>query len=540
MGMDILVLDEGAKTPPQKNRSKSFQNAPDSAGTPQGRRRSDRIRQKMVDYVKEGNGLLDLFEEPYSNGAYRKKHKLNTIIGYSFAENLEKTITTPRGSSIQSMFPKQFEFLNNHPSSPRRVELDQFKRRLQFKSGARSSLMLTDAYKSIERKEKMKEFHEYQRGKRNTAQFKSRGLSLPAISKTRQTSILTGQKEGEAPKVQFVPRHNLRPRPKKISVADIDQDSTMFTGGRGLAKGTLEKRMSQYKQVKSHGSFDFTSWKDRDEAWRTKRLANYMSSSKLARETTLFKKRNLSICGWGNAQKNLGNYLSICWEYNPDLDADKDQTLPDQIPNILNRNNSEGVCVESGVIYIPEWTNNPNNQYLKGYCFTIQSELALKYEPAQRVLFEQASDLVQRSFYQYNMDLSLDSSLDDNFTIDIFVSSVPSEDLSQITVRGVTQFIFMKSYIYVDKICVAHEYQKMGIGAFLMERVYNVARKRNKDILLYALGPVVDVYKKWGFEYCKEWPPIPKDIGVIMRKRIRTEGVVDRYVGLEWDGTGFS
>ncbi|KAF9171275.1 hypothetical protein BGX20_007847 [Mortierella sp. AD010] len=494
MGMDILVLDEGAKTPPQKNRSKSFQNAPDSAGTPQGRRRSDRIRQKMVDYVKEGNDLIDIFEELYSNGAYREKHKLNTITGYSFAGNLEKTITTPRGSSIQSMFPKQFEFLNNHPSSPRRVELDQFKRRLQFKSGARSSLMLTDAYKSIERKEKMKEFHEYQRGKRNTAQFKSRGY----------------------------------------------QDSTTFTGGRGLAKSTLEKRMSQYKQVKSHGSFDFTSWKDRDEAWRTKRLANYMSSSKLARETTLFKKRNLSICGWGNAQKNLGNYLSICWEYNPDLDADKDQTLPDQIPNILNRNNSEGVCVESGVIYIPEWTNNPKNQYLKGYCFTIQSELALKYEPAQRVLFEQASDLVQRSFYQYNMDLSLDSSLDDNFTIDIFVSSVPSEDLSQITVRGVTQFIFMKSYIYVDKICVAHEYQKMGIGAFLMERVYSIARKRNKDILLYALGPVVDVYKKWGFEYCKEWPPIPKDIGVIMRKRIRTEGVVDRYVGLEWDGTGFS
>ncbi|KAF9993129.1 hypothetical protein BGZ65_011401, partial [Modicella reniformis] len=67
-----------------------------------------------------------------------------------------ETITTPRGSSIHSLFPKQLDFLS--PSSPRRVELDQFKRRLQFKSGARSGVMLTDAYKSLERTEKIKEF----------------------------------------------------------------------------------------------------------------------------------------------------------------------------------------------------------------------------------------------------------------------------------------------------------------------------------------------------------------------------------------------
>jgi hypothetical protein len=73
-----------------------------------------------------------------------------------------------------------------------------------------------------------------------------------------------------------------------------------------------------------------------------------------------------------------------------------------------------------------------------------------------------------------------------------------------------------------------------------MQRLYTIAQKRNKDILLYALGPVVNIYKKWGFEYCKEWPPIEGDIGAIMRKRIRTDGVVDQYVGLEWDGTSFS
>lgn len=74
------------------------------------------------------------------------------------------------------MFPKELEkFI---PPSPRRVELDKFKRRLQFKSGARSSLMKTEAYKTLERKEKVRAFHEDQRGKRYNAQFKSRGCKL--------------------------------------------------------------------------------------------------------------------------------------------------------------------------------------------------------------------------------------------------------------------------------------------------------------------------------------------------------------------------
>lgn len=248
----------------------------------------------------------------------------------------------------------------------------------------------------------------------------------------------------------------------------------------------------------------------------------------------------VELCGWGNAKRNLGNYLSICWDYNSHLDADKDQTISGYDHRILTRSSAEGTTLETGLIYYPQKQEDSENEYLVGYCFTIQSELALKYEAAQQVLFDQASALVRESFLQYNMDLSLDSSLDDEFTLDLFVSSAPSTDMSQIRVRGVTQFIFMKSYIYVDKICVAHQHQKTGIGAFLMKRVYAIARKRNKDVLLYALGPVVSIYKKWGFEYCKEWPPIEGDIGAIMRKRIRTEGEVDKYVGLDWDGTSFS
>ncbi|KAF9919844.1 hypothetical protein FBU30_010468 [Linnemannia zychae] len=499
LGREELILEDGAKTPPRKIRGRTSQIAEEPVGAPSGNRRSDRLRKKMADYVGHG-----------------------------------ETITTPRGSSIHSMFPKELEkFI---PPSPRRVELDKFKRRLQFKSGARSSLMKTEAYKSLERKEKVRAFHEDQRGKRYSAQVKSRGLSLPAISKTRQTSIALPSKEGEPPKVQFVARHNLRPRPPRVPVKGVND---LSLSGSALLE-SLEKRKTQYKQLKLHESVDFVSWNERDDAWRSKRLANYMSSSKLARETSLFKKRKLNICGWGNPQKNLGNYLSICWEYNPDLDADKNQKLQHRHPAILNRNNDKGVCVESGVIYYPDVLTDTVNIYLTGYCFTIQSELALRYDSAQKELFEQASELVQRSFYQYNMDLSLDSSLDDNFTVDIFCSSKPSDDPALMTVRGVTQFIFMKGYIYVDKICVSQEHQRSGIGAMMMARIEALAKLRNKDILLYALGPVVKIYQKWGFQYCKEWPAIPKDIGVIMRKRIHTKGVVDDYVGLEWDGTCFS
>ncbi|KAG0029585.1 hypothetical protein BGZ81_003599 [Podila clonocystis] len=438
------------------------------------------------------------------------------------------TVKTPRGSHIRSLYPDGLA-LTGQPKK----EIEHFKRRLQYKSGIRDSLMKTETYKEAHRQEKLLNFKEDQRGKRDAALLKSRGLSLPAVSKTRKTVTAEPAKEGEGPKVVFAPRHNLRPRRQQPTT----MDDTTLTMGERIMRGTIEKRMSQYKRRKSE-SLNFVSWNERDEEWRKKRIENYMSTSKTAREAALLKKRKLTICGWGNPQKNLGNYLSICWDYNPDLDADKTQKLPDMTSVILNRHDDRGFCTDSGLIYYPDIINK--SDMLSGFCFTVQSELALQYEPAQRILFEQSSNLVQHVFWQYNMDLTLDTSLDDGFTVDMFVSSAPESDVGKITVRGVTQFIFMKSYIYVDKICVAPEHQKSGLGKFMMDRIIAWAEQRDKDILLYALGPVVKVYEKWGFQYCKEWPAIPDDIGAIMRKRVKTAGVVDDFVGLQWDGTKFA
>lgn len=91
--------------------------------------------------------------------------------------------------------------------------------------------------------------------------------------------------------MQFVARHNLRPRPVRLPIKGVDDLS--LTGSASLE--SLEKRKTQYKQLKLHESVDFVSWNERDDAWRTKRLANYMSSSKLARETSLFKKRKRKL-----------------------------------------------------------------------------------------------------------------------------------------------------------------------------------------------------------------------------------------------------
>lgn len=57
-----------------------------------------------------------------------------------------------------------------------------------------------------------------------------------------------------------------------------------------IKRGTIEKRMSQYKRRKSE-SLNFVNWHERDEEWRKKRIENYMSTSKTAREAALLKKR---------------------------------------------------------------------------------------------------------------------------------------------------------------------------------------------------------------------------------------------------------
>ncbi|KAF9971526.1 hypothetical protein BGZ73_005532 [Actinomortierella ambigua] len=459
-------------------------------------------------------------------------------------------ITTPGGSSIQS-------FHNDDPAhalSPRRIQTDKLKRRLQFKGGVGCKIISSEAYKNLKKDEMAKDYHKEKRKLREQVVMKSRGLSLPQASRTTrrmsaavtgQTSIAVGDATATTSQSQsskelspFIPRHNLRPRPMRGDKLDA-----LLRPPNQHARIAEERRRKMYKgRRKSDVSLDFVPWKDRDENWRRQRVEKYMSSTKLAREASVFKNRKLQICGYGNPKLNLGNYLSICSEYYPELDWDKSQKLPDRRMAMLTRWNDKGDAQESGVIYYPDVVSDPKRPHIRGFCFTVQSELALQYEQAQRVVFSHASNLVNFCFQQYHMDLSLDASLDDGFTVDMFLSNELGENGVDVNVvHAVTQFIFMRSYIYVDKICVSHHMLRLGIGSFMMERIVELAEKRGKDILLYALGPVVPVYRRWGFRECKEWPVQEEDFGIIMRKRVATKNVVDDYdCGMVWNGAGFS
>lgn len=101
---------------------------------------------------------------------WRRKPSTNILLLdflHRFLRSTGETKTTPKGSNIHSemMFQPQFG----------RTELENFKRRLQFKNGTRANLVMEEAFKDLERKEKMKDFMVDQRGKRDLAQFKSRG-----------------------------------------------------------------------------------------------------------------------------------------------------------------------------------------------------------------------------------------------------------------------------------------------------------------------------------------------------------------------------
>ncbi|KAG0236397.1 hypothetical protein BGW42_003555 [Actinomortierella wolfii] len=443
------------------------------------------------------------------------------------------------------------------------MQTDKLKRRLQFKGGVGCKIVMSEAYKNLKKDEMAKDYHKEKRQLREQVFMKSRGLSLPQASRTTRrmsnalatpATITVGDGALPSSKPQskeltpFVPRHNLRPRPMRA-----DNIDALLRPPNQHARITEERRRKMYKgRRKSDVSLDFVPWKERDENWRRQRVEKYMSSTKLAREASVFKNRKrecpyshtseFQICGYGNPKLNLGNYLSICSEYYPELDWDKSQKLPDRRMAMLTRWNDKGQAQETGVIYYPDVVSDPKRPHIRGFCFTVQSELALQYESAQKVVFDQASYLVNVAFQKYYMDLSLDASLDDGFTVEMFLSSELGPNGVEVNmVHAVTQFIFMRSYIYVDKICVSHHMTRLGIGSFMMDRICDLAEKRGKDILLYALGPVVHIYRRWGFRECKEWPVQEEDFGIIMRKRIATKDVVDDYdCGMVWNGNSFT
>lgn len=85
---------------------------------------------------------------------------------------LGDTIKTPRGSHIRSLYPDSLDL-----AGPPKAQIENFKRRLQYKGGVRSNVLNTDGYKDFHRQEKLNHFREDQRSKRDAALSKSRGCN---------------------------------------------------------------------------------------------------------------------------------------------------------------------------------------------------------------------------------------------------------------------------------------------------------------------------------------------------------------------------
>ena len=60
----------------------------------------------------------------------------------------------------------------------------------------------------------------------------------------------------------------------------------------------------------------------------------------------------------------------------------------------------------------------------------------------------------------------------------------------------------MYRYVWIECFAVSPEFQRIGIGKMMMDRMKSIANHRNKDILLYALQDAVPFYSTLHFKPC--------------------------------------
>ncbi|RUS14505.1 hypothetical protein BC937DRAFT_93710, partial [Endogone sp. FLAS-F59071] len=300
-------------------------------------------------------------------------------------------------------------------------------------------------------------------------------------------------------------------------------------GRLAVLRKLFEMRKGQFKAVRRRTSLEFTKWMERGWKWREERAKKYLEKGKLAREWEVLKRRNLFMFDPTNKRINLGNKLNICGEYNPDLDIDSSQRIYPPFDDGSLPTTPTGTAPPPASPYpvspFEDQYNfspfehvllvyGPNNDPASSGAFvTVQTEDQVVKDEVLHLLYASANILVYHTFQAHGMNLTLDTALEDYFSIDIFCDQGAQ-------VKGVAEYIFMRRYLYIDKLAVHHEYQRRGIGTIMMLRLLELARWRSKDVLLFALLPVVDFYRRWGFEECPEWPYIEGDAGVILRKKV--------------------
>ncbi|KAJ3091734.1 hypothetical protein HK102_013624 [Quaeritorhiza haematococci] len=241
---------------------------------------------------------------------------------------------------------------------------------------------------------------------------------------------------------------------------------------------TFTKRVQDYRRM--HG---LCSANDR----REKKVRKFIFESHVKRNQQMNLNRGFWICGLGNGSKaNLGNALNITEGYDRRLNQDTDQESPQPSPTpflvqkLMDDGTLDSECKKLEVV-------------------SIRGPEAIEQSSFLASKLQEADTLMQSVFLERGIGANLEDVAEGSYTADIVMDAESTE------VLGVAKYIFMRDYMWVDEIAVKPGCQKMGIGSSLLRRLKDVAYAREKDILLYALTPVIPFYERNGLTQCDHW-----------------------------------
>lgn len=194
------------------------------------------------------------------------------------------------------------------------------------------------------------------------------------------------------------------------------------------------------------------------------KMKKLQSTQRTKRQSLVESKRS------GLGLTNLGIVLRITDDLIPELDMDPSQDIPPFISSLP----ISTLTVQNGAPTDPTcWTS---------------------------LLFERAEKMVSGIFHQFDVNLDLQHTRKDLFTTDIVYDS-NSQD-----VVAAMEFVIMQKYLWVESLCVNEKNRRLGLGRCLVDRLAEIAKARNKTILLYSLFDSIKFYLSVGFNLSAAFP----------------------------------
>ncbi|KAI8907904.1 hypothetical protein EDD86DRAFT_208460 [Gorgonomyces haynaldii] len=208
------------------------------------------------------------------------------------------------------------------------------------------------------------------------------------------------------------------------------------------------------------------------------RVKSFLQLQKKQHDLQVLQRRGLTVCGVGLPKNNLGNQLQISDKYIKDLDTDKNQSSPSFGTPLITFSLGNRDC---SAVWISFLGKPINNQTLER-------------------LFVTCQQMVYQSFAEKLIEMELlDGTNEEEFTINCLVDPSSGE------VLAVVEYVFMRTYLWVECLVVKKEYRNAGLGKMLLERVLYVAQMRQKQILLYSLPDVLSFYTNNGMQVSKKF-----------------------------------